>query len=125
MVSILTDHISALFRKITMAASNKDKLVKQLLDHLDCLMGSVVSSRLKCSKHCTCNKGKKHLKYFLSTKRNGKTWNQYIPPKAVAPARRMTRNYRNIQNILKKISQENFKQLKKQYLTRPPRARHT
>lgn len=105
-----------------MGMSKRDKLADQLREHLDLLIGSVVSSRLKCGKNCTCNKGKKHLKHFLSTKRDGKTWNQYIPPAAVAQARRMTGHHKKIQKLLKAISRENYKLLKRQYLTRKPRS---
>ena len=98
------------------------KLTQQLMSNLDFLIGSVVMYRLKCGKDCTCNKGKKHICYYLSTKKEGKTKNLYLPPKAVKEAKKMSQRYKKVKIILEKISQANYEQLKKNHLTRKQRS---
>ena len=101
--------------------AKKEKLIRELIDNLDFLVGSVVMYRLKCGKNCTCNQGKKHICYYLSTREGGKTKNLYLPKKAVKEAQRMSGQYKKVKSILKKLSQVNYEKLKKEHLTRKPK----
>ena len=92
--------------------------VRCLNENLDMLIGSVIVNYLKCGKNCVCNKGKKHKKYYLSTKEGGKTNNLYLPPDAVKEAGKMSRRYKKVKTILQEISRLNYEALKEQYLTK-------
>lgn len=95
-----------------------DRLKKAVVDNLDLIIGSVVMYRSKCGKNCTCNNGEKHITYYLSSKKAGKTKNLYLPPGAVEEAREMNERYRKVKDILQEISQYNYEDLKKRNLTK-------
>ncbi len=95
-----------------------ERLKKELTDNLDLIIGSVVMYRSKCGKNCTCNNGEKHITYYLSSKKEGKTKNLYLPPGAVEEAREMNERYRKVKETLQKISQYNYESLKKRNLTK-------
>ena len=85
---------------------------------LDILVGSVIVDYLKCGKDCTCNKGKKHRKHYLSTKEGGKTRNLYLPPGAVEEAKEMSGRYKKLKALLLEISRLNYEALKGRHLTK-------
>jgi len=95
-----------------------DKLKKEVTDNLDLIIGSVVMYRSKCGKNCTCNNGEKHITYYLSSKKEGKTKNLYLPPGAVEEAQKMNDRYRKIKETLQEISLCNYETLKKKNLTK-------
>ena len=95
-----------------------DKLKKEVMDNLDLIIGSVVMYRSKCGKNCTCNNGEKHITYYLSSKKEGKTKNLYLPPGAVEEARKMNERYQKVKESLQKISLCNYEILKKKNLTK-------
>lgn len=95
-----------------------DRLKKEVTDNLDLIIGSVVMYRSKCGKNCTCNNGEKHITYYLSSKKEGKTKNLYLPPRAVEEARKMNDRYRKIKETLQEISLCNYETLKKKNLTK-------
>jgi intergrase/recombinase len=95
-----------------------EMLKKELTDNLDILIGSVVMYRSKCGKNCTCNNGEKHICYYLSSKKERKTKNLYLPPGAVEEAREMNERYRKVLGILQEISLCNYENLKKRNLTK-------
>jgi hypothetical protein len=95
-----------------------ERLKNELNENLDILIGSVVMYRSKCGKNCTCNNGEKHICHYLSTKKEGKTKNLYLPPSAVEEAKAMNERYRKVKDILQQISQCNYEALKKRNLTK-------
>lgn len=95
-----------------------DRLKKELNDNLNLIIGSVVMYRSKCGKNCTCNNGEKHITYYLSSKKDGKTKNLYLPPGAVEEAREMNERHRKVKKILLEISLCNYEKLKKRNLTK-------
>ena len=95
-----------------------DRLKKELMSSLDIIIGSVVMYRSKCGKNCTCNNGKKHLCYYLSSKKEGRTKNFYLPPGAVDEAREMNERYKKVKRLLQEISQCNYVSLKERNLTK-------
>ena len=101
-----------------MDGRKKREKIRRLNENLDILIGSVIVNYLKCGKDCTCNKGKKHKKYYLSTKEGGKTNNLYLPPDAVKEAEEMSRRYRKVKTILQEISRINYEALKERHLTK-------
>jgi hypothetical protein len=95
-----------------------EKLKREVSENLDLLIGSVVMYRSKCGRNCTCNNGEKHITNYLSTKKDGKTKNLYLPPGAVEEAREMNERHRKIKEALRKISEINYENLKKRNLTK-------
>ena len=98
--------------------NKKSRKIKQVNENLDILIGSVIVNYLKCGKDCTCNNGKKHKKYYLSSKDGGKTRNSYLPPGAVDEAKEMSRRYKKLKSILRELSQLNYEELKERHLTK-------
>ena len=101
-----------------MDGRRKKEKIRRLNENLDILIGSVIVNYLKCGKNCTCNKVKKHKKYYLSTKEGGKTNNLYLPPDAVKEAEEMSRRYKKVKTILQEISRLNYEALKERHLTK-------
>ena len=95
-----------------------DRLKKELMSNLDIVIGSVVMYLSKCGKNCTCNNGKKHICYYLSSKKEGRTKNLYLPPGAVDEAKEMNERYKKVKGLLQEISQDNYESLKKRNLTK-------
>ena len=94
-----------------MVVRSKDRIARELVVNLDFLEGSLVLYRLKCGRNCTCNDGRRHAKWFLSTKDKGRTKNYYIPVAAVAEAQAMHRRYKRFLALVKQLSQANYKAL--------------
>ncbi|PIP07017.1 MAG: hypothetical protein COX52_05195 [Syntrophobacterales bacterium CG23_combo_of_CG06-09_8_20_14_all_48_27] len=90
----------------------KKALMNRLEGNSDFLIGSVVTCRLKCSKHCECNKGQRHIKRYLSAKVAGKTRNLYLPNELIKRATEMTRTYASLKRLLKKLSEVNYELLR-------------
>jgi hypothetical protein len=101
-----------------MSSGKKDEMARLLNGNLDILAGSVIVNYLKCGKNCTCNKGKKHKKHYLSTKEGGKTRNLYLPPGAVKEAMEMSERYKKLKALLLEISRQNYEVLKGRHLTK-------
>ncbi len=95
-----------------------ERLKKEVMENLDLITGSVVMYRSKCGKNCTCNNGEKHITYYLTSKKEGKTKNLYLPRGAVEEAREMNQRHRKIKDLLQEISMCNYENLKKRNLTK-------
>ena len=104
-----------------MREEQKEKLVLQLNQNLDFLTGSVVKYRMKCGKNCQCNKGKGHICFYLSIRRQGRTRILYLPKDSIPEARSMVRRYKKVKEILRKISKINYESLKETHLKRKKR----
>jgi len=103
---------------MTMDGRKKREKIRRLNENLDMLIGSVIVNYLKCGKNCVCNKGKKHRKYYLSSKEGGKTTMLYLPPGAVEEAEQMSRRYKKVKTILQEISRINYGALKERHLAK-------
>ena len=91
----------------------KEILVKDLQNHMNFLIGSVVTNQHKCSKACRCNEGKGHTRFYLSMNREGKTRNLYLNRQAVVEARTMAgESYAQVKRLLKQISDVNYQLLR-------------
>jgi len=101
----------------------KQALHFQLTQNLDFLTGSVVKYRMKCGKNCQCNKGKGHICFYISIRREGRTRILYLPTEAVPDARLMAKRYKEVKKILRKISKINYESLKEPYLKRKKRGK--
>lgn len=84
--------------------------IKQLLD---LLIGSVVGYQMKCGKkNCKCAQRERHLCFYLSYKRQGKTVNSYLPKHLVEKARQMTDNHKQLKQVLTELSAVNLELLR-------------
>ena len=84
--------------------------IKQLLE---LLIGSVVSYQMKCGKkNCKCAQGERHICFYLSYKKQGKTVNRYLPKHLVEKARQMTDNYKQLKQVLTELSEVNLELLR-------------
>jgi hypothetical protein len=75
----------------------RDRLTRQVLDHLDFLVGSVSS------------KGLKYPAYNLTTKINGKTVTRHIPKDLEPLVRRMTARHKKLKRLLQDLAGVNWK----------------
>ena len=114
MVSIIPSNITdkeSMMKKL-------ERLKAKVIENLDILCGTVIMRQMKCGKNCTCNNGKKHVCYYLSSKKEGKTKNLYMPPGAVKEAEKMTKRHKQIKALLLEIGQINYEMLKERHLTK-------
>ena len=74
----------------------RDRLARQIQDHLDFLIGSVST------------KGLKYEAYNLTTKVDGKTRSQHIPVDMVALVRRLTKRHQKLKELVKELGETNW-----------------
>ena len=74
----------------------RERLVRQIGDNLDFLIGSVSSKGLKCEA------------YNLTTKVEGKTKTKHIPKDMVPVVRRMTKRHQELKQLIKDLGETNW-----------------
>jgi hypothetical protein len=74
----------------------RDRLARQIQDHLDFLIGSVST------------KGLKYEAYNLTTKVDGKTRSQHIPVDMVPLVRRLTKRHQKLKELVKELGETNW-----------------
>lgn len=74
----------------------RDRLTRQVQDHLNFLVGSVST------------KGLKYPAFNLTTKIEGKTVTRHIPKDLVPLVRRMTARHKKLKDILQRLAQVNW-----------------
>ena len=74
----------------------RDRLARQIQDHLDFLIGSVST------------KGLKYEAYNLTTKVDGKTRSQHIPVDMVPLVRRLTKRHQKLKELVKELVETNW-----------------
>ena len=74
----------------------RDRLARQIEDHLDFLIGSVST------------KGLKYEAYNLTTKVDGKTRTRHIPKDMVPVVRRMTKRHQRLKLLIKELGETNW-----------------
>ena len=81
---------------LTVLMRKRDRLVRQVADNLDFLIGSVSTKGLKCEA------------YNLTTKVDGKTVTRHIPIGMLPAVRRMTERHRKLKALLKELGETNW-----------------
>jgi hypothetical protein len=81
---------------ITTLEKKRERLVRQIGDNLDFLIGSVSSKGLKCEA------------YNLTTKIDGKTKTKHIPKDMVPVVRRMTKRHLELKQLIKELGETNW-----------------
>ena len=74
----------------------RDRLVRQIGDNLDFLIGSVST------------KGLKYEAYNLTTKIDGRTRSKHIPKDMVKLVRRMTQRHQRLKALIKELGETNW-----------------
>ena len=74
----------------------RDRLIRQLGDNLDFLVGSVSTKGLKCEA------------YNLTTKVAGVTKSKHIPKDMVKLVRRMTQRHQRLKELIKELGETNW-----------------
>jgi hypothetical protein len=74
----------------------RDRLVRQIADNLDYLIGSVST------------KGLRYEAYNLTTKADGKTKSQHIPVNMVPLVRRLTKRHQHLKALIKELGETNW-----------------
>jgi hypothetical protein len=74
----------------------RDRLVRQISDNLDFLIGSVST------------KGLQYEAYNLTTKVDGVTKTKHIPKDMVKLVRRMTRRHQRLKELIKELGETNW-----------------
>ena len=81
---------------VTVLMKRRDRLVRQIEDHLDFLIGSVST------------KGLKYEAYNLTTKIEGKTRTKHIPKDMVGLVRRMTKRHQELKAMIRELGEVNW-----------------
>ncbi len=81
---------------LTVLTRKRDRLVRQVQNNLDFLIGSVSTKGLKCEA------------YNLTTKVGGKTVTRHIPIGMVPAVRRMTGRHAKLKALLRELGETNW-----------------
>ena len=81
---------------VTRLKQKRDRLLREVRDHLDFLIGSVST------------KGLKYEAYNLTTKVDGVTKSRHIPKDMVPAVRRMTKRHQKLKGLLKELGETNW-----------------
>jgi hypothetical protein len=74
----------------------RDRLVRQITDNLDFLIGSIST------------KGLKYEAYNLTTKIDGVTKTKHIPKDALPVVRRLTKRHQQLKKLIKELAEVNW-----------------
>lgn len=88
---------------------HRNRLRTKLLNRLDVMTGSIVESYRTCGKPgCKCQEGEKHGPYYLLTwSEGGRTKTCHIPKEKLPDVKRMTQNYQEAREALRKLGEIN------------------
>lgn len=76
------------------------------------LRGTVSVRRVTCGKAgCRCAQGERHLALFLSSSREGKTRQIFIPSELEGEIRQWVANYRQARDLLEAVSESALERL--------------
>ena len=104
-----------------MIKNRKIALMKKVSKVGPIMEGSLAVTERMCGQTtCVCRRGKKHRAMYLTWKEDGKTRSMYIPVAKQKEALEMSRNYKRLKVLIRKLSD-----LHKKALTRkdPPETR--
>lgn len=88
-------------KKIKILEKKKEKMIKELKENFDIIIGSLVYLKRKCGTD------KKYGAYFLSRYDKGRTSLIYIPKDKVKEIRKKTERYKRLKKTIKQISKIN------------------
>jgi len=88
--------------------------LKPYISYKEFVRGTLSVRERVCGKpNCKCQRGEKHVSLFLTRSKDGKIEQLYIPKEKEELVRRWVKNYRDIQDLLEKISSLYWEKLKR------------
>ena len=86
----------------------------KLVHEGNCIRGNAVIMKRVCGNlRCRCIvEGKKHNSLYVCRKQNGKTSMTYVPARLEDDVKKKIANYHKIKNLLERVSDLNYDQLK-------------
>lgn len=91
---------------------NRSRL-KPYVSYREFVRGTLSVRERVCGKpNCKCRRGAKHVSLFLTRSKGGKIEQLYIPKQKEELVRRWVQNYRDLQQLLEKISSLYWDRLK-------------
>jgi len=88
--------------------------LKPYISYTEFLRGTLSVRERVCGKpNCKCRRGSKHVSLFLTRGKCGKIEQLYIPKDKEELVRRWAKNYRDVQELLEKISSIYWDKLKR------------
>jgi len=87
--------------------------LKSYISNRELVRGTLSVRERVCGKpNCKCTRGEKHVSLFLTRSKDGKIEQLYIPKEKEELVRSWVRNYRDVQQLLEKISSLYWDRLK-------------
>lgn len=88
--------------------------LKPYVSYKELLRGTLSIRERVCGKsNCKCQRGEKHVSLFLTRSKDGKVEQRYIPKEKEELVRQWVNNYKDVQELLEKISSIYWDRLKK------------
>ena len=88
--------------------------LKPYISYREFVRGTLSVRERVCGKpNCRCRRGEKHISLFLTRSKEGKIEQLYIPKEKEELVRSWVKNYRDIQELLEKISSLYWERLKR------------
>ena len=105
----------AMDKNVESLQAERKKLRKHLLSTIrHFIKGSIVKCDRTCgTPTCKCAKGQKHIAYYLSLNKEGKTLLYHIPRSCLQTANKWANNYKRLKNIIDALSMLNIQILKR------------
>jgi len=92
----------------TLIRRMRDARVKQLATDRPVLGGSLVRIAKHCGRPgCHCQKGEKHVGWYLTRRVNGKTQTTYVPQEMLEDVQGWTQEHRRLKKLMAEISELN------------------
>ena len=92
---------------------NRSRL-KPHISYKEFVRGTLSIRERVCGKpNCKCQRGEKHTSLFLTRSKDGRIEQLYIPKEKEELVHRWVKNYRDIQDLLEKISSIYWDKLKR------------
>ena len=99
--------------KMTKEERENRSRLKPYVSYREFVRGTLSVRERVCGKpNCKCRRGTKHVSLFLSRSKDGKIEQLYIPKNKEELVRRWVQNYRDLQQLLEKISSLYWNRLK-------------
>lgn len=93
---------------------HKKWILEKLSQFPDLMKASLAESHRTCGKSgCKCQKGEKHIGYFLSYRLQGKMKTLYVPKTAYPNIQQLISNWKQIKTFIEELTDLNASLVKK------------
>jgi len=110
----ITDGESSIYRtQMSKQERENRSRLKRYISYKEFIRGTLSIRERVCGKpNCKCQRGEKHVSLFLTRSKGGRIEQLYIPREKEQLVRRLVKNYRDVRDLLEKISSINWEKLK-------------